>query len=43
MEAQSSIANEEAEKCAKIKVEVEEESAKVQKDLDEALPLVEKA
>ena len=33
----------EAEKCSKIKVEVEEESSKVQKDLDEALPLVEKA
>lgn len=33
----------EAEKCSKIKVEVEEESSKVQKDLDEALPLVEKS
>lgn len=43
VEAQSAIANVEAEKCAKIKVEVEEESGKVQKDLDEALPLVEKA
>ena len=43
VEAQSEIANVEAEKCSKIKVEVEEESAKVQKDLDEALPLVEKA
>ena len=43
VEAQTNIANTEAEKCAKIKAEVEAESAKVQKDLDEALPLVERA
>ncbi len=43
VEAQSDIANVEAEKCTKIKAEVEAESAQVQKDLDEALPLVEKA
>jgi hypothetical protein len=34
VEAQSNIANAEAEKCNKIKVEVEEESSKVQADLD---------
>mmetsp|Transcript_44322 Transcript_44322/g.32332 ORF Transcript_44322/g.32332 Transcript_44322/m.32332 type:complete len:392 (-) Transcript_44322:315-1490(-) len=43
VEAQSAIANVESEKCNKIKVEVEEESAKVQAELDLALPLVEKA
>lgn len=43
VEEQSNIANVEAEKCSKIKLEVEAESAKVQADLDQALPLVEKA
>ena len=43
VEAQSNIANAEAEKCNAIKIRVEEESAKVQADLDQALPLVEKA
>ena len=43
VEAQSNIANIESEKCNKIKVEVEAESESVQKDLDAALPLVEKA
>ncbi len=43
MEAQSAIANIESEKCNKIKVEVEAESESVQRDLDAALPLVEKA
>jgi len=43
VEAQSAIANVESEKCNKIKVEVEAESESVQRDLDAALPLVEKA
>lgn len=43
VEAQSNIASVESEKCNKIKVEVEAESESVQRDLDAALPLVEKA
>ena len=43
VEAENEKASEEAAKCAKIKVEVEAESSKVQKELDMALPLVEKA
>lgn len=43
LEAQSKFANEESAKCNKIKIEVEAESASVQRYLDEALPLVEKA
>ena len=43
VEAQSSIASAESEKCNKIKIEVEAESESMQRDLDAALPLVEKA
>jgi dynein heavy chain len=43
VEAQSLIASVESEKCNKISVEVTAESESVQKDLDAALPLVEKA
>ena len=43
VEAQSQIANVESEKCNKISIEVTAESESVQKDLDAALPLVEKA
>ena len=43
VEAENDKAEIEAEKCAKIKVAVEAEMASVQKDLDAALPLVEKA
>lgn len=43
VEAQSSIATIESEKCNKIKTEVEAESESMQRDLDAALPLVEKA
>jgi dynein heavy chain len=43
VEKQNDIATVEAEKCAVIAKEVAEKSAKVQADLDAALPLVEKA
>ena len=43
VEAQSQIANVESEKCNKISIEVTAESESVQRDLDAALPLVEKA
>lgn len=43
VEAQNAVAEEEAAKCYKIKVEVEAKMASVQADLDAALPLVEKA
>ena len=43
VEAENAIAEAEAAKCATIKTEVEAQMASVQKDLDAALPLVEKA
>jgi dynein heavy chain len=43
VDAQAAIANEESEKCRVIKEAVEAKMASVQKDLDAALPLVEKA
>ena len=43
VEAQNAIAEDEAAKCAEIKTTVEAKMASVQKDLDAALPLVEKA
>ena len=42
-EESSAKANEEAKKCAEKKVVVEEKKSKVQKDVDDAQPLVEKA
>lgn len=43
VEVEQNKASVEADKCAVIKKNVEEKMANVQKDLDEALPLVEKA
>lgn len=43
VEAQNAVAEEEAAKCFKIKVEVEAKMKSVQADLDDAIPLVEKA